>query len=227
MTNRKIFITLSLVMIIPLLVNVLFFLGVLDGHLDGYSGNWFMAAMGAMTNASIIFPALPMMPVVVETADQNGLVMVAGFYAAGATLGETVGYGIGRSGNIIPAIEHSKTHQIVERYMRGRGTGIVLFVLSLSPLPFDIGGMFAGSAKYPICRFWLATFAGRWIKYMVVIHLWATIENLLGHIPWIGGAASIFMFLGFLIFIGIMEREALCRCLSRKLRRRQQTAKAR
>ena len=145
-----------------------------------------------IANSTILIPSGPTlgvtMPVVSQMAEQNGLILVAGLYAAGSALGEMSGYLAGRKGAEIPFLENSRWRQALKRLLRGKNrTDFALVVLAAFPaiLLFDVGGMIAGNIKHPWWRFVLSTFLGRWVKYLVLIQFWSTMEKLPGYEWWI------------------------------------------
>lgn len=141
-------------------------------------------------NFTIVLPAPTFgitMPLVIKLAEQNGVILVSGLYAGGAALGETSGYLAGRRGADIPFLGKSGWHRTLEQKLRGSTPDVVLAILSFIPLvlPFDVGGMIAGSIKLPYWRFLAATFLGRWGKYVLFILVWHRIINLSGYFGWI------------------------------------------
>ena len=133
--------------------------------------------VGLVTNATLFVPGLtttaPVLMIIGEIANGHSVFLVAPVYAFGATLGETTAYLGGRVGRKLPVVARSRLTLKVESWMRGHSTGRTLFVLAATPVfPFDAGGLIAGAMRYPLLKFWIATFLGRTIKYMAVITLW-------------------------------------------------------
>lgn len=158
------------------------------GILHGAPGLLAIVGVAFFGNLTIFLPAPAMgvtMPFVVSIASREGLVYVAALYALGSAFGESSGYVWGRmsrsNGNKTPTLGNSRIQQGVEKLIRIRSTtDLGLIVLSAFPmvLPFDLGGMIAGSIKHPYWRFLFFTFLGRWIKYIVFIWLWARVAHL-------------------------------------------------
>ena len=74
--------------------------------------------------------------------------------------------GYGSKGVTRKSRYYLRVHRIVER----RG-GLALFVLAVVPNPlFDIGGIAAGSLRYPISRFILWVGLGKLLKFIVVAY---------------------------------------------------------
>ena len=87
--------------------------------------------------------------------------LVAG--SAGA-IGELTGYFLGYSGRGI--IDHSRLYIRMEGWMRRRGW-LVLFLMALIPNPiFDVVGIAAGALRYPIWRFLVILWAGKFLKFL-------------------------------------------------------------
>jgi len=199
---------LVLVVVMPLVVNALRDQLVILGGLYGYVTAFLI---GAFTNATILLPTPTLMPTIVEIAERNNFVWVAGVYAAGSALGESTAYFAGHLFNQIPGIQQNKIHQTLKRWMKGRlATGLVLFLLAAFPItPFDIGGAIAGNANYPYRWFLSVTFTGRWIKYLYTIPLWGEIEQILSQVPWIGDQAWLLMLGVVLLVLFMIYRKGL------------------
>ena len=90
------------------------------------------------------------------------LVGLAG--AAGGAIGEMTGYMVGYSGRGIA--QRSRMYIRAEGWMRRWGT-VTLFVFTLLPLfPFDAVGMAAGTLRYPIWKFLLVCWLGKFPLYV-------------------------------------------------------------
>lgn len=159
------------------------------GLFGGTSGLLAIVGVAFLGNLTIFFPAPAMgvtMPFVVRIASNEGLVLVAALYAIGAAFGESSGYILGRSGKNNGkehSLGRSRIHQGVENLIRAKRSFITdmgLMFLSAFPmvLPFDLGGMIAGSMRHPYWRFLVSTFLGRWVKYIAFIWLWTRVAHL-------------------------------------------------
>ena len=82
-----------------------------------------------------------------------------------ATLGELIGYYLGRRGSAVlpdsPRIARFKT-------WTGRWGSVVLFWFAILPVPFDIAGVWAGAAHYPLIRFVPTVALGKSIKITLI-----------------------------------------------------------
>lgn len=82
-----------------------------------------------------------------------------------AMLGELIGYYLGHKGSAIlpdsPRVERFKS-------WTSRWGAVVLFGFALLPVPFDIAGIWAGAARYPLVRFIPVVALGKTIKVTLI-----------------------------------------------------------
>ena len=78
-----------------------------------------------------------------------------------ATLGELIGYYLGRRGSSIMA---DKPFFNRFKGWTDRWGGAALFMFAALPVPFDVAGVWAGTARYPLVRFIPVVLAGKTIK---------------------------------------------------------------
>ena len=78
-----------------------------------------------------------------------------------ATLGELVGYYLGRRGSSAMADK-----PFFNRFRRwtDRWGGAALFTFAALPVPFDVAGVWAGTARYPLVKFIPVVLAGKTVK---------------------------------------------------------------
>ncbi len=89
----------------------------------------------------------------------------------GSATGELTGYGLGYYGRQAVPIDRSRCWRLAERGFRRWGL-VALFVLAVIPNPvFDALGILAGCLRYPVVRYWLATAAGKIIKFGALAYL--------------------------------------------------------
>lgn len=113
-------------------------------------------------NASVLLPA-PSILIVVQYALLLNPVIVAGCGAAGAALGEMVGFGAGACGS---QLTEQKRFRKIERLIPKYPYGMV-FVFSALPFPiFDVIGLAAGAMKLNPYRFFFACFLGKLVKML-------------------------------------------------------------
>ena len=83
----------------------------------------------------------------------------------GSATGELTGYGLGYYGRRAVPTSTSRMWRLAERGFRRWGV-ISLIALALVPNPFfDALGILAGCLRYPLGRYWLATAAGKMLKF--------------------------------------------------------------
>lgn len=129
---------------------LLFILSVQSGALFMLPGFGF-ASIGAFT---IVFGD-PWLPALVGTTGQ--------------VIGEMVSYLLGATGS--PWIRRQKAYRRVEAWIKRWGL-LVVFVIAATPNPvFDIAGAVAGAAGLGWKRFFVASWAGRLIKNVLIAFL--------------------------------------------------------
>ena len=96
----------------------------------------------------------------------NWLAVVA---SIGAAIGELTSYYAGRWGRDVVASEHSGHYQRTTDNVRRYG-GFAIFIFALTPLPFDIVGIAAGTIQFPLGRFLVFCWAGRFLRALVVVY---------------------------------------------------------
>lgn len=123
-------------------------------------------------NAAVILAA-PVLPILcamgVALYPITGLVgpIIVGLAGgAGAGIGEITGYGVGYSGRGI--VERSKMYNRMEGWVRRWGV-LAIFILSLVPFFFDLVGIAAGALRFPLWKFWLASWLGRTLNYVIFV----------------------------------------------------------
>lgn len=91
--------------------------------------------------------------------------------AVGATIGELSSYFVGYLGRKIILDKYSEKYKKAEFWMKRYGS-FAIFLFALLPiLIFDLIGIVAGSAKFPLWKFILACFAGRLIRCLIEAYL--------------------------------------------------------
>jgi len=128
----------------------------------GYPGVFLISLIG---NATIILPA-PSFAVVFAVGgvlDPLAVGIVAGL---GSAMGEMTGYLAGIGSRSV--IERRALYHRLERWMR-KGGMLVVFLLAAIPNPaFDVGGMVAGALRMPIWQFFLAGWAGKSVRFVLL-----------------------------------------------------------
>lgn len=127
----------------------------------GYAGVWLFSFVGA---ASVLVPVPGTASVCVAAAPAIGLYpLIIGVVSGSAeVLGEMSGYVAGMGGRDV--LQKNRHFPRVRSLVLRRG-GLVLFVAGVVPNPlFDVAGMAAGSAGYPIRKFIPVVFLAKAIK---------------------------------------------------------------
>jgi len=120
--------------------------------------------VGLVSNATLILP-VPGLAVssVMGSVFNPWVVGVVG--GVGQALGELTGYMAGYSGQAL--VGKSRTYNHLMRWMQRYGA-VTVFVLAVVPNPvFDVGGMAAGSLRYPLWKFLASCAAGKVVKNIV------------------------------------------------------------
>ncbi len=147
----------------------------------GFAGVFVIMLGSSMT---IFFPlpgevALFAAPGIMEVSwiGALGLGLVA---SAGASLGELTAYFAGLWGRVAITEEYQRDYGRVERGMRRYG-GPGIFIFALTPLPFDVVGIAAGSLRFPIWEFLLYCWTGRLIRELLIVYGgwlgWGSVER--------------------------------------------------
>lgn len=125
-------------------------------------------AVSLVVNLSIIVPVPLAASFMVAVATAFNPVLVALFGSIGGAIGELSGYYAGYLGKKVAIPETIGVYQMVERWIRRYGVWAIFF-LSIQPvIPFDIGGFVAGVARMRVRSFLLASWLGKFPKYLVL-----------------------------------------------------------
>ncbi|MCH7738699.1 MAG: VTT domain-containing protein [Chloroflexi bacterium] len=153
--------TMSLVVGIMVLGIVLWLTGRLGTESVGFPSIWLISFIGA---SSIVLPVPGLAALCVGASPSVGLNPIeVGLVAASAeTVGEMTGYLAGMSGAGI--LERNRWYTRFKWWLNRRG-GWALLLLSAIPNPlFDLLGIAAGAARYPVHKFLGIVFVGKSIK---------------------------------------------------------------
>lgn len=149
----------------------------------GYFGV-FLVSLG--TSATILCPlpgelALFAAPGIMDLS-LLGIFLLGLVASIGATIGELTAYSAGRWGRAVVADRHAKHYEKTASRMKRYG-GITVFLFALTPLPFDVVGIVAGTLRFPIRDFLIFCWAGRLVRSLIVAYAgwygWDSIERLL------------------------------------------------
>ena len=130
-------------------------------------GNWgyLGVAFGELANSAVIIiptPAPAYTFAMGSVLDPFALGIVGGVSAA---LGELFGYYLGVKGR--QAIGSPRAMRRL-KVLTSRWGGAALMAFAVSPLPFDLAGIWAGSVRYPVRKFLLLVIPGKVVKVTTV-----------------------------------------------------------
>jgi membrane protein YqaA with SNARE-associated domain len=124
----------------------------------------FLASL--FSSATLIFPA-PGIAFILATGSSLDPVAVGVVAGLGAAIGELTGYLAGFSGQVV--VRDRPLYRRMSVLMRKAGVPI-LFALALVPNPiFDVGGIMAGVLRIPAWAFILVTWAGKSIRFALLV----------------------------------------------------------
>lgn len=130
-------------------------------------GNWGYLGVAAVEFGNSAMLAIPT-PSYAYTFAMGAILnpfIVGVIGGASATFGELIGYYLGRRGSVIlpdtPNVERFKT-------WTSRWGSVILFWFALLPVPFDVAGIWAGAAHYPLIRFIPVVTVGKSIKITMI-----------------------------------------------------------
>lgn len=96
----------------------------------------------------------------------------------GAALGDIIGFLFGVSGKRMLSSKEGKRYAQVVGLFKHFG-GVVIFVFALVPNPiFDGVGFVAGALGYPLSKFFLWLFLGRFVRNILLAYLGLSFANL-------------------------------------------------
>lgn len=119
----------------------------------GYVGVFVFALFGP---ASLLVPVL---------AKHMSILPLALAAAGGMAINDSVTWMIGNLGHEL--IPHSKKMERLERSIERYGI-IALFFWALIPFPYDLVGFVAGYLNFAYKRFVVATFLGRFLRFIII-----------------------------------------------------------
>ena len=130
-------------------------------------GNWGYVGVAAVEFGNSAMLAIPT-PSYAYTFAMGAILNPFAVGAIGgiaAMLGELIGYYLGHRGSVMlpasPRVERFKSW--TERW-----GSVVLFWFAILPVPFDIAGIWAGAARYPLNRFVPVVALGKGIKITMI-----------------------------------------------------------
>ncbi len=134
----------------------------------GYVGA-FLA--GVLSSATLFLPTPGFLVVAAMAASKFFDPILLGVFAGlGAAVGETVSYWMAYGGEKLASKKYDLEEKlaVVREYFQKYGAEVIIFVFAVSPLPFDLIGLFCGVVNYSFRRFFAVTAAGKIVKYILI-----------------------------------------------------------
>ena len=105
------------------------------------------------------------------------LVALAG--SLGASLGEMSYYYLGYLSKKVAIPDDIVGYQTVKSWVDKYGMWAIAFLSFQPVIPIEIGGLVAGLAKYPLGKFLIALWIGKFPKYIILIYLGSALMHLI------------------------------------------------
>lgn len=132
----------------------------------GYVGIFMSSLIGSST---IIFP-VPYLLLVFSSSSVLNPFVVGIVSGLGSSIGEMTGYALGFGGNKTILKKYEKQIESMRKLFKKYRGGIGIFLLSVTPFPFDIVGIFCGIIKYDAVKFFLLCLGGKVIKHTIIAY---------------------------------------------------------
>jgi membrane protein YqaA with SNARE-associated domain len=125
--------------------------------------------VGLLSSVSIFLPspAFVVIFLVAPVFNPFWLGIAAGI---GAAVGELTGYATGYAGEKVLLKKYDKSLKDVENNFSKYKPAVFIFLISLTPFPFDFIGIFCGVIKYPIEKFFTPLVLGKVLKYLIIAY---------------------------------------------------------
>ncbi|NYZ80194.1 VTT domain-containing protein [Candidatus Micrarchaeota archaeon] len=132
---------------------------------------WYLGAffVGLLSSISIFLPS-PAFVVVFLMAPMFDPFLLGIAAGLGAAVGEITGYLGGWAGEKVLLKKYSKQIKGLEGSFEKYHPSVVIFLFAVSPLPFDIVGLFCGVVRYPLKHFMPPLLIGKIIKYWIICY---------------------------------------------------------
>lgn len=124
-----------------------------------------------ISSSTLFFPAPGFIATGIGGALYNPI-LVAIASSVGSTLGESIGFIFGHSSR---KITHPKDHTFMEslyKVIHHKHGALFIIILAFIPNPFfDVAGILAGLALYPLRKFLMLVFIGRFARDIIVAYI--------------------------------------------------------
>jgi len=158
---------LGLLFVIGIVAGIFYFYLRYPGKVENLAGYSYLGAflISLILNATVILPAGSFVVIATLGAALPSATLVGLLGAAGAAMGETVGYMAGYTGRAI--VQRQEMYVRLEAWVKKWGV-LTIFVFSLVPFIFDLVGIAAGVLRLPLWKFVLACWLGRTVLYVII-----------------------------------------------------------
>ncbi len=155
----------ALLLILPIVLMYRWFSGTPVEELEGFGYAGVFLAM-LVSGGSTFFPVPGQVVVLFYGAVWNP-VLVGIASGLGNATGETVGYLTARAAtHVFDGIDRSRWTLLFRKWFDRYGFFTILGIAAIPNPIFDIVGIVAATASYPLRRFWLACVLGNCVKYV-------------------------------------------------------------
>jgi membrane protein DedA with SNARE-associated domain len=163
--ERRVFAILTLVLVLAIIGGVFYFYQTYPEKIEALEEFGYLGAflVSIILNATVVLPAGNFFVLAALGATLPSPILVGLAGGIGAAIGEMTGYAAGYSGRGI--IQRRKLYTRLEGWV-GKWGMLTIFIMSVVPFVFDLAGIAAGALRFPIWKFFLATWAGRTILYI-------------------------------------------------------------
>jgi uncharacterized membrane protein YdjX (TVP38/TMEM64 family) len=143
-------------------------------------------AVAVVVNLSLVpLPFVVSLMIIAAATWNPWLVALSG--SLGASLGEMSYYYLGFISKRLAVPDDIPGYAMVRDWVRRYGIWAIAFLSFQPVLPIEIGGLVAGLTKYPLQKFLLALWIGKFPKYIILIYLGSAVLHLapMPHLSWL------------------------------------------
>ena len=130
----------------------------------GYLGVFLISVL---LNATLVLPAGNFIILAALGGTLGSPLLVGVLGGLGAAIGESTGYLAGFSGRAI--IHKQSLYKRMEKWLKKWGSWVI-FGMAIAPLFFDLMGIAAGVLRFSYWRFFVATWLGRTVLYVIIAY---------------------------------------------------------
>jgi membrane protein YqaA with SNARE-associated domain len=132
-----------------------------------------------IANLTIIAPVPFAIVIIITAATKFNPWIIALCAATGGAIGELSGYYAGRLGKKIAIPDSIFAYHQIEGWVNKYGFWAIMVIAFQPIIPFDIGGLIAGTAKMPLYKFLPALWLGKFPKYLLFAYAGIGVVNFL------------------------------------------------